>query len=131
MKTEDCPGKAQGGDPTNKCNMTVIVNGSGVTNLAYVGVQPWDYPMTLLVNDNSTITQYGNVWTNSSGPRPEGTAPGVFPAGASIRSSIPDKVVSGVSADVVRDGYDLQRRLGRLDLARHYPELNIVDICQN
>jgi hypothetical protein len=35
----------------------------------------------------------------------------------------------GVSARVVRDGYDLLRRLGRVDLARHYPHLGVVDTC--
>ena len=128
-QTENCPGSAQGGDPTNKCNMTVIVNGSGVTNLAYVGTQPWDYPITVQLSGKHTLTQYGNVWTNTSGGSPEGLAPGVWPAGATIKSAIPDKIVPGVSANVLRDGYDLQRRLGRLDLARHYPELGIKDTC--
>ena len=126
-QTENCPGKAQGGDP--KCNMTVIVNGSGVTNLAYVGTQPWDYPISAQVSGKHTLTQYGNVWTNASSVYPEGLEPGVFPKGPSIKSAIPDKIVPGVSATVLRDGYDLQRRLGRLDLARHYPELGVSDTC--
>lgn len=128
-QTENCPGKAQGGDPTNKCNMTVIVNGSGNTNVAYVGTQPWDYPISLQVSGNHTLTQYGNVWTNASSPYPEGLEPGVWPSGQTIKSATPDKIVPGVSAIIVRDGYDLQRRLGRLDLARHYPELGITDTC--
>ena len=81
------------------------------------------------VSGKHTLTQYGNVWTNASGGAPEGIEPGVWPAGATIKSAIPDKIVPGVSANVLRDGYDLQRRLGRLDLARHYPELGIKDTC--
>ena len=65
-QTEDCPGKAEGG--TSSCNMTIVVNGSGATNLAYVGTQPWNYPMTIDIHGSGqhTLTQYGNLWTNSS-----------------------------------------------------------------
>ena len=65
-QTEDCPGKAQGG--ASKCNMTIVVNGSGATNLAYVGTQPWDYPMTIDISGpgKHTLTQYANLWTNAS-----------------------------------------------------------------
>jgi hypothetical protein len=51
------------------------------------------------------------------------------PAGITPRNLVPDVIVPGVSANVVRDGYDLLRRLGRLDLARHYPELGVTDVC--
>ena len=30
---------------------------------------------------------------------------------------------------MVRTGYDALQRLGRLDLARHYPELGVMDVC--
>ena len=139
-QTENCPGKAQGGNATNKCNMTVVVNGSGATNLAYVGTQPWNYPITIVgagdragARAGHTVTQYANAWTNASGPFPLGmktnTDPSIRPAGITPSNLVPDAIVAGISADVVRDGYDLQRRLGRLDLARHYPNLGVVDVC--
>jgi hypothetical protein len=38
--------------------MTIVVNGSGSTNLAYVAVQPWDYPFTFDVSGGThTVTQ--------------------------------------------------------------------------
>ena len=77
-------GKAQGGDPSNKCNMTIVVNGSDAgakTNLAFVGTQPWNYPMTVKVsgdqvrqrillrhfrlkNERFTKTGSGQTWRN-------------------------------------------------------------------
>jgi hypothetical protein len=133
-QTEDCPGKAQGGE--SKCNMTIVVNGSGATNLAYVGTQPWDYPMTIDISGpgKHTLTQYGNLWTNASGPFPLGLKPNSDPAwqpaGITPANLIPDQTIEGgVSAEVVRNGYDALRRLGRLDLARHYPELGVTDVC--
>ena len=127
-------GKEEGGE--SKCNMTIVVNGSGATNLAYVGTQPWDYPPTIDISGpgKHTLTQYGNLWTNASGPFPLGLKPNSDPAwqpaGITPANLIPDQTIEGgVSAEVVRNGYDALRRLGRLDLARHYPELGVTDVC--
>ena len=77
-------GKAHGGDPSNKCNTTILINGSDAgakTNLAFVGTQPWNYPMTVKVsgdqvrqrillrhfrlkNDRFTKTGTGKQWGN-------------------------------------------------------------------
>ena len=57
---------------------------------------------------------------------------GPLPLGAGkdgLPNLIPDQIVEGVSAKVVANGYDALRRLGRLDLARHYPELGVTDVC--
>eukprot|EP01051_Picozoa_sp_SAG22_P014227 SAG22_NODE_1695_length_3796_cov_3.361915_2_plen_92_part_00 len=76
----------------------------------------------------NTLTQVGNA----SGPFPLGL-PKLDPAAViagkplpPLPNRVPDAVFAGgtgggqSSAEIVRDGYDLQRRLGRLDLARHY-----------
>eukprot|EP00035_Acanthoeca_spectabilis_P000344 m.72715 g.72715 ORF g.72715 m.72715 type:complete len:920 (+) comp10147_c0_seq1:27-2786(+) len=116
-QTEDCDDGAQ-------CNMTVILNGTGTTNLAYVGAQPWDYPFTFKVSGTHTVTQIGTVVTNASGP-----TGGRHVTPLQGNQNVPDAVVPGVSAEVIRGGYDLLRRLGRLDLARHYPDLGVRDVC--
>ena len=90
----------------------------------YVGVQPWDYPFTFDISGSRThtVTQVSNVWTNASGPSHGVRNPPSY-------LDVPDQIVPNVSPNVVRDGYDLLRRLGRLDLARHYPELGVTDTC--
>ena len=114
--------------------MTIIVNGSGQRTWP-VGTQPWNYPMTIDISGQGkhTLTQYGNLWTNASGPFPLGSKPNADPswqpAGMIPANLIPDQIVEGVSAEVVRNGLDGLRRLARLDLARHYPELGVTDIC--
>ena len=60
-QTENCPGAATGGAPSNQCNMTVVINGSGTTNVAYVSVQPWDYPMSYDVTGKHTVTQFRSL----------------------------------------------------------------------
>lgn len=60
-QTENCPGAATGGAPSNQCNMTVVINGSGTTNVAYVSVQPWDYPMSYDVSGKHTVTQFRSL----------------------------------------------------------------------
>ena len=89
----------------------------------------------MLTNERQPLCS--NVWCNASGPNVAGTgwnasAPDGQPAtspGKERPAWVADNLVAGVSAGVVRNGYDLLRRLGRLDLARHYPHLGVSDVC--
>ena len=109
--------------------------GGSKTNLALLVAQPWDYPVTFDLSKApaATLTQAGNFWCNASGPfaPPLKNAPKTdpFPSFHLRRNGCEDTEKTSATAAIVDRGYDLLRRLGRVDLQRHYPELGVTDVC--
>ena len=75
----------------------------------------------------------GNFWCNASGPfaPPLKDAPKTdpFPSFHLRRNGCEDTEKTSDTDTIIDRGYDLLRRLGRVDLQRHYPELGVTDVC--
>ena len=93
-----------------------FIAGTGQTDAVYLLTQPSAFPRDAenpaVKNTKATVTKIGNVWTNDS--MWWGTANDEWPAQA-----VPNALA----------GLDLLRRLARVDLAVHYPELGVTDTC--
>ena len=92
-------------------NMSMIHTG-GDLNLSLVLGYPWEHPYTFELASDARLTQVGTMQHDSSG--------------ASHR--IADTTWAD-SAEAIVTGYDLLRKLGRLDLQHHYPSLGVKDTC--
>ena len=90
-----------------------MIHTSGDLNLSVVLGYPWQHPYTFELASDARLTQVGTMQHDSSG--------------ASHR--IVDTTWAG-SAEAIVAGYDLLRKLGRLDLHHHYPELGVKDTCR-
>jgi hypothetical protein len=103
--------------PTSEA-VSVFINDSAATNAVFLLTQPscdlpvLDSVLYKVTNPKATLTKIGNVLTNDTmwaGPPND-----LWPVGA-----VPNAV----------QGLDAMRRLARLDLQIHYPELGVKDIC--
>ena len=96
----------------------VTVSGTAATDLVYMLTQPdRNYPiddaLQFKISDKTaTLTKIGNTNTNDT----------MFPG------PVDDLWPAGAIANAVQ-GLDAIRRLGRIDLAVHYPELGVTDTC--
>jgi hypothetical protein len=93
-------------------NMTMTHTG-GELNLSVVLGYPWEHPYTFELEKDAHLTQVGTMQHDSSG----------------ANHRIPDVMWAG-STDNIVAGYDLLRRLGRVDLERHYPLVGVMDSCK-
>jgi hypothetical protein len=96
------------------------INGSAATDAVYLLTQPSsDWPVAdamqfKITNSKATLTKIGNVNTNDTmwwGP-----AKDEWPV-----SAVPNAVA----------GLDAMRRLARIDLEVHHPELGVKDLCHD
>ena len=86
---------------------------AGRVNLSYVLPLPWLYPLSFRLSEGARLLRVGECWASNEEARCHAT----------------EDVVPASGGDSVTRGFDLLRRLGRVDLQIHYPELGVVDEC--
>lgn len=102
----------QGAHLKNKTSLNMTVRANGPANLTYTLAFPWDLTYTFDIRAGAQLTEIGTCQHDDTG----------------ARHTKPDQQWSGSASTIVR-GYDLLRRLGRVDLQHNYPALGIKDVC--
>ena len=92
-------------------NATVKHEG-GKVRIAYTTTMPWYFKTIFDLGPEAELTLLGNMMSDSS----------------QTHVRVPDQIHADSNATVV-EALDLFRRLGRLDLQVHYPELGVRDVC--
>ena len=96
----------------NKTSLNMTVRANGPANLTYTLAFPWDLTYTFDLHAGAQLTEIGTRQHDDTG----------------VKHTKPDQQWSGSASTIVR-GYDLLRRLGRVDLQHNYPALGIKDVC--
>ena len=85
---------------------------SGKARIAYTTTMPWYHKVKFDLGPEAELTLLGNMQSDSG----------------ENHVHVTDVTNANSNATVV-EAYDLFRRLGRLDLQHHYPELGVTDTC--
>ena len=108
----------------SKCNNTIqncncslsgnitVKHVDGNARIAYTTTMPWYHEVDFDLGADAELTLLGNMRSDS----------------LENHFRVPDITHANSNATVV-EAYDLFRRLGRLDLQHHYPELGVRDVC--
>ena len=103
-------------DNATGCNVTVE-HAAGRANISFLLSQTWIYPLTFKLSAGASFTRVGECWASNNAAHCH-AVPDVGPSSAASRAAI-------------TRGYDLLRRLGRVDLQVHYPELGVRDCARS